>query len=86
MPATLLDDRSITAEQDAAPVVTAALYSIDDVAGILNCSIRHVRRLVDTQRIPHPVKLGALLRWVKTDIEQWIAAGCPHCKKGNHHL
>ena len=82
MTLTLIEDRPVTAGQEAAPVVNAALYSIDDVARILNCSTRHVRRLVDTRRIPQPVKLGALLRWVKTDIEQWIAAGCPHCRKG----
>lgn len=86
MTATLLDNRSAMTGQEAAPVVTAALYSIDDVAQILNCSARHVRRLVDTCRIPQPIKLGALLRWVKTDIDQWIATGCPHCKKGNHRL
>ena len=86
MPATLLEDRSAMTGQEAAPVATAALYSINDIAKLLNCSIRHVRRLVDTQRIPQPVKLGALVRWLKTDIEQWIAAGCPHCKKGNRYL
>ncbi len=82
MTATLLEDRSAMTGQEAAPVVTAALYTIDDIAGILNCSIRHVRRMVDSQRIPQPVKLGSLLRWLKTDIEQWMASGCPHCKKG----
>ncbi len=78
------NDQSIMTGQDAAPVVTAALISIQDVATLLDCSTRHVYRLVDTQRIPQPIKLGALLRWVKTDIEHWIATGCPHCKKGAH--
>jgi excisionase family DNA binding protein len=86
MTATLINDRSITTEQEAAPVTTAALYSIHDIATLLGCSTRHVRRLGDTRRIPQPVKLGSLLRWVKTDIEQWIATGCPHCKKGDRHL
>ncbi len=80
------NNRSGAAGQGAAPGVNAALYSINEVAGILGCSTRHVRRLVDTRRIPQPIKLGALLRWIKTDIDQWIAAGCPHCKKGNHYL
>ena len=86
MTVTLKDDRSVITGQETAPVVTAALYSIDDVAEILNCSTRHIYRLVDTRRIPQPVKLGALLRWVKTDIEHWIATGCPHCKKGTSRL
>jgi len=83
MTVTLKENRSGMTGQETAPVVTAALYSIDDVAEILNCSTRHIYRLVDTCRMPQPVKLGALLRWVKTDIEHWIAAGCPDCMKGN---
>ncbi|MHC4961724.1 MAG: helix-turn-helix transcriptional regulator [Planctomycetota bacterium] len=76
------NDRPATAGQEAAPVVNAALISIRDIATLLDCSTRHVYRLVDTQRIPQPIKLGAMLRWIKTDIEHWIASGCPHCKKG----
>ena len=75
------NDRSATAGQEAAPVVNAALISIHDVATLLDCSTRHIYRLVDTRRIPQPIKLGTLLRWVKSDFEQWIAAGCPDCRK-----
>ena len=75
------NDRSMTAGQDAAPVVNAALISIQDVATLLDCSTRHIYRLVDTRRIPQPVKLGAMLRWVKADFERWIASGCPDCRK-----
>lgn len=75
------NDRSTTAGQEAAPVVNAALISIHDVATRLDCSTRHVYRLVDTRRIPQPIKLGALLRWVKSDFDQWIANGCPDCRK-----
>lgn len=71
-----------TAGQDTAPVVPAALISIRDISTLLNCSPRHVYRLMDARRIPQPIKLGALLRWVKTDIDHWIAAGCPDCRKG----
>ena len=60
---------------------TSALLHIRDVAAQLNCSTRHVYRLVDTRRIPQPIKLGALLRWGRSDFEQWIAAGCPDCRK-----
>ncbi len=75
------NDRPTTAGQEAAPVVNAALISIQDVATLLDCSRRHIYRLVDTRRIPQPVKLGAMLRWVKADFEQWIATGCPDCRK-----
>jgi excisionase family DNA binding protein len=77
-----LNNQPATAGQEAAPVVPAALISIRDIATLLSCSARHVYRLVDARRIPQPIKLGALLRWVKTDIDHWIAAGCPDCRKG----
>ena len=57
------------------------LIDIDNLATRLGCSTRHVRRLAAGGRIPRPIKLGALLRWLKTDIDQWMAAGCPACGK-----
>lgn len=75
-------DRSVVAGQETAPAATAVLIAIEDVAKILGCSTRHVRRLVNANRIPRPIKLVALLRWIKTDIDQWIATGCPSCRKG----
>ena len=56
---------------------TPLLLAVPDVAGLLNCSKQHVRRLADSGRMPRPVKLGALVRWNRVEIEQWLAAGCP---------
>ncbi|HBG27979.1 MAG TPA: hypothetical protein DDX75_12900 [Phycisphaerales bacterium] len=47
----------------------------------LKCSTRHVRRLIEARRIPRPIKLGALLRWIKADIDDWFVEGCPNCRK-----
>ncbi len=70
-------------DKDAAAVPpTSALIDIEQVAHILGCSSRHVRRLIDSRRMPHPIKLGALTRWTKVTIDNWIAAGCPDCRKG----
>lgn len=41
-----------------------AMLSVDDVAGELNCSPRHVHRLVDSGGMPPPIKLGTLCRWL----------------------
>ena len=57
------------------------LIDIEYLATRLGCSTRHVRRLAAIGRIPRPIKLGTLLRWLKTDIDQWMTAGCPHCGK-----
>jgi excisionase family DNA binding protein len=53
------------------------MLTVHDVAGMLNCSTRTVYRLIDSGRMPRPVRLGALVRWPRADIESWIALGCP---------
>jgi excisionase family DNA binding protein len=54
----------------------AKLLDVEGVAEILGCSPRHVRRLSDAGKMPPPVKLGALVRWPRSTLESWIAAGC----------
>ena len=56
------------------------LLTAKDVGRLLSCSRRTVYRLADARRIPPPVKLGALSRWPRQVIEQWIAEGCPPCR------
>jgi excisionase family DNA binding protein len=55
----------------------AALLDVRAVAALLDCSPRHVYRLADAGRMPPPVRLGALVRWRRQTIEDWISAGCP---------
>jgi excisionase family DNA binding protein len=55
----------------------AELLSVRAVADLLGVSVRHVYRLADAGRIPAPVRLGALVRWPRQSILDWIAAGCP---------
>ena len=59
------------------PEVCPELLSVYAVAGILNCSHRHVYRLSDEGRMPAPVRLGGLVRWNRKAVLDWIAAGCP---------
>jgi excisionase family DNA binding protein len=66
----------------AAPVeVPQHLYDVRTVAKLLDCSVRHIYRLADGGRMPPPLKLGALVRWRRSDIEQWLGAGCPAVRK-----
>ena len=67
--------------QDATAHELPALLDIATVARMLSCSVRHVHRLRDSRRMPHPIKLGALVRWRLTDIEEWVAEGCPSCRR-----
>jgi excisionase family DNA binding protein len=59
------------------PGATPVLLDVRAVAELLGCSDRHVYRLADSGRMPKPRKLGALCRWSRTEIDHWIADGCP---------
>jgi len=59
-----------------------ALLDVRAVAAMLDCSSRHVYRLADAGRLPRPVKLGALIRWHRAELERWLDEGCPSCVKG----
>jgi predicted DNA-binding transcriptional regulator AlpA len=75
------------------PVATpAALLDVQAVRELLGgCSARHIYRLADRGAMPRPVKLGSLVRWRRstgdpmTGLDDWLAAGCPSCRKGGRH-
>ena len=71
----------MTGGREAVPPEQTAMLSVGDVAGMLRCSSRTVYRLSDAGKLPRPVKLGALVRWSRAAIEQWLADGCPPCRK-----
>ena len=56
--------------------VESTLLDLKQVAGMLGCSARHVRRLADDGRMPAPVHLGTLIRFRRADVEAWIEGGC----------
>lgn len=59
----------------------SAMLDVKGVAAMLGCSTRHIYRLSDAGRMPRPVKLGALVRWSRAAVEQWISDGCPACRR-----
>src|SRR5262245_20899631 len=64
-----------------ADALAAALLDVQAVAQLLDCSTRHVYRLADAGRMPPPVRLGALVRWRRADLDAWLADGCPVVRK-----
>ena len=64
-------------KDEKAESVDDARLTVHDVARMLNCSARTIYRLTDAGRMPGPVKLGALVRWPREQVEAWIADGCP---------
>jgi excisionase family DNA binding protein len=57
-----------------------ALLDVRAVAALLDCSTRHVYRLSDAGGMPPPVRLGALVRWRRQDLDAWLAGGCRPCR------
>jgi len=70
-----------TDSRDSRAETLPALLDVEQVAGLLNCSVRHVYRLCDGGKMPKPTKLGALNRWRRDVILQWIDAGCPRVER-----
>jgi predicted DNA-binding transcriptional regulator AlpA len=58
------------------------LLDVRAVASLCGCSTRTVIRLSDAGRMPRPRKLGALTRWSRSELLDWVAAGCPSVQKG----
>jgi excisionase family DNA binding protein len=58
------------------PEAPPALLDVRAVAHLLNCSPRHVYRLSDAGRMPVPIRIGALVRWRRADVQHWIDGGC----------
>jgi excisionase family DNA binding protein len=65
-----------------APEPAAALLDVRAVAKLLDCSTRHVYRLSDAGRMPAPVRRGALVRWDRLGLEEWIRDGCKPVRTG----
>ena len=57
-----------------------ALLDNRAVAALLSCSVRHVERQRDAGKMPPPVRLGRLVRWRRTALDDWVERGCPRCR------
>lgn len=55
-----------------------SLLDVSEVADVLGVSTRHVWKMHSSARLPGPVRIGRSVRWRSSDIDQWIAMGCPN--------
>jgi predicted DNA-binding transcriptional regulator AlpA len=60
-------------------VVTAVplLLDIHTLAALLTRSVASLERDQAAGRLPAPVRIGRSKKWRRSDIEAWVAAGCP---------
>lgn len=52
-------------------------YTRDDVAGLLQVSLRHVAVMHASGRLPRPIRFGRAVRWLVDEFHDWLAAGAP---------
>jgi excisionase family DNA binding protein len=64
----------MSAKQEPSPTL---MLTVADVAGLIQCSTRHVYRMEERGEIPRAVRLGANVRWPRAAIDAWLARGCP---------
>ena len=77
---------STTRPSDDRLAVSQLLYDINQLSAEGLGSPRHIRRMVDSGRMPASVRLGRLIRFrmetgdPTTGIRDWVNAGCPDCR------
>jgi excisionase family DNA binding protein len=64
------------ASPETRSAVQPALHTADDVAALLQCSVRNVWKLADRGALPGMVRIGKLVRFRVNDVNAWIANGC----------
>jgi predicted DNA-binding transcriptional regulator AlpA len=63
------------------PEHPSLLVDVKEVARLIGASPRHVYRLSDMGRMPTLVRIGQCVRWNVREIKDWVAAGCPPCRR-----
>lgn len=53
------------------------LLSAAEVAALLGFSVRQIRRWDVSGRLPRPIVFKRRKKWRRSDVEAWVAAGCP---------
>ena len=48
-----------------------------ELAEKLGVSLRHIRRLDAIGKLPKPMRLGGAVRWLASEINEWLEAGAP---------
>lgn len=55
----------------------ALLIDATGLAGLLGFSLRTVRRLDCSGKLPRPVRIGGAVRWRVEEVAAWLEADCP---------
>lgn len=58
-------------------VSAIAMLTMDDVASAMKVSKRTLARMLSAGKLIPPTRVGRQLRWLATDVAEWLKAGCP---------
>jgi excisionase family DNA binding protein len=47
-------------------------YDVPDLATLLKCSTRHVRRMIDAGEVPGLIRFGRLVRFHRGTVDAWL--------------
>ena len=53
------------------------LLTIVEVADLFKAAVKTIRTWERTGRIPPALRIHGSLRWPRTQLEDWVAEGCP---------
>lgn len=62
---------------DTISPTTPLLLSAQATADMLGVSLRTLRAMDASGRIPAPRRLGRMTRWSADELRDWVDAGCP---------
>jgi excisionase family DNA binding protein len=57
------------------------LLTAAEAAEVAGVAKRSWWRYVSSGRAPAPVRLGGAVRWRRSELAEWIQAGCPRVRK-----
>jgi predicted DNA-binding transcriptional regulator AlpA len=66
-----------TIESSDAVFDVPALMTVEQLAKIVQKSVRSVWRMRSKGEVPAPVNVGGGVRWRVDDVRRWIEEGCP---------
>lgn len=64
-----------------ADLINPVVLAVDarELGSMLGLSLRTIRSMDASGKLPKPVRLsGHSIRWIVSEIEAWLQAGCPH--------
>ncbi|HEY1189088.1 MAG TPA: helix-turn-helix domain-containing protein [Gemmata sp.] len=64
---------TLTDPTEKQQALESGTYDVPDLAALMKCSERHIRRMIDAREIPGLIRFGRLVRFHKGIVNDWLA-------------